>query len=230
MLYLYNHYLAEKVRTNLSKGRQSQGTQTKVVEDKGRQPQGTQTKVVEDGGVCARNVLTKSNPFPREECGRNDCVMCSQREIHNPRMCCSRMNVGYEGECARCELKHTYIGETSRTAYTRIKEHLSNYRAASAANLPAIPSDRWGGGEQWKKDSKSWMWEHSRDCHGGQVGDGGGIDDYKFKVSGAFKKCLNRQVDEGLRMTASESLGVTLLNSKNEFYTPKIVMPVFRQQ
>ena len=139
------------------------------------------------------------------------------------------MNVGYEGECARCVLKHTYIGETNRTAYTRIKEHLSNYRAASAANLPAIPSDRWGGGEQWKKDSKSWMWEHSRDCHGGQVGDGGGIDDYKFKVSGAFQKCLNIQVDEGLKMTASESLGVTLLNSKNEFYTPKIVMSVFRQ-
>ena len=102
--------LTEKVTTNLTKG---------------RQPQGTQTKVVEDGGVCARNVLTKSNPFPREECGRNDCVMCSQREMNNHRMCCSQMNVGYEGECARCELKHTYIGETSRTAYTRIKEHLS---------------------------------------------------------------------------------------------------------
>ena len=72
------------------------------------------------------------------------------------------------------------------------------------------------------------MWEHSRDYHGGQLGDGGGIKDYSFKVSGRFRKCPNRQIDEG--MTASELEGTVLLNSKNEFFTPKIVMPVFRQQ
>ena len=73
------------------------------------------------------------------------------------------MIVGYEGQCVRCDTKHTYIGETSRLAYTRIKQHLVDYRAAAAANLPALPADR-GGSDFRKWDVKSWMWEHSRDC------------------------------------------------------------------
>ena len=77
---------------------------------------------------------------------------------------------------------------------------------------------------------KSWMWEHSRDCHGGQVGERGGITDYNFRVTGVFKKCLDRQIDEGLRITACETQGGVLLNSKNKFFTPRIVLPVFRQQ
>ena len=53
--------------------------------------------------------------------------------------------------------------------------------------------------------------------------------DYKFEVTGVFKKCLDRQVDEGLRITRCEAEGGTILNSKNEFFTPKIVSTVFRQ-
>ena len=144
-------------------------------------------------------------------------------------MCCSVRSVGYEGKCARCISKNAYIGETSKTAYTRIKEHLTAYRAASAANLPALPADRGVGGDQRKKDVKSWMSKHCRDSHSRQVGDRGGMGDFIFKVSGVFPKCLNRQIDEGLRITECEAEG-ELLNSKNEFFTPKIVEPVFRQQ
>ena len=42
--------LADRVRMNLTRGRQPYG------------------KVLEDGGICTRMVLTKSNQFPREEC------------------------------------------------------------------------------------------------------------------------------------------------------------------
>ena len=42
------------------------------------------------------------------------------------------------------------------------------------------------------------MWEHTRDVHGGQVGEEGEVLDYRFKVSGAFSKCLERQVDESI--------------------------------
>jgi hypothetical protein len=203
---------------------------------RGRQPKGTKTKVVEDGGLCSKNVLTKSNQFPRDECGRNECVLCLQREVDKPSVLCVKRNVGYEGKCSRCPTKHAYIGESSRTAYTRIKEHLTDYRAASAARLPPLDNDSGGGGRGGygvgirKKDVKSWMWEHSRDCHGGGIGENGGIADYEFKVTAVFKKCLDRQIDEGLRITAFESLGGVLLNSQNEFFTPKIVLPVFRQQ
>ena len=65
--------------------------------------------------------------------------------------------------------------------------------------------------------------------HGGQVGAEGGVLDYRFKVSGAFNKCLERQVDEGVRITLHEKEGVALMNSKNEWFTAKTVETIFRQ-
>ena len=53
--------LANKVRANLAKG---------------REPEGTRTKVIEDGGLSTKRVLNKSNQFPRDNCGREGCVMC----------------------------------------------------------------------------------------------------------------------------------------------------------
>ena len=40
-----------------------------------------------------------------------------------------------------------------------------------------------------KKDVQSWMWEHSRDCHGGRIGENGNPN-YEFRVTAVFKKCL----------------------------------------
>ena len=103
-----------------------------------------------------------------------------------------------------------YWTEIDNEVKTRIKDHLTTYRAAAAANLPALPADRGGEGEHRRKDVKSWMWEHCRDSHSGQVGDSGGMGDFIFKVSGVFPKCLNRQIDERLRITDCESEGVLL--------------------
>jgi hypothetical protein len=139
-------------------------------------------------------------------------------------------NVGYEAKCARCPTRFSYIGETSRTGYTRTKEHISDYRAAAAARLPPLPPTAGGLAEGRKKNVKSFMWEHSRDCHGGTVGQQGGVEDYMFIVSGAFRKCLDRQVDEGLRILQCENEGGVVLNSKNEWFTPRTVETVFRQQ
>ena len=62
------------------------------------------------------------------------------------------------------------------------------------------------------------MWEHSRDCHAGQLGARSGIGDYGFKVSGRFRKYLSRQIGEGLRITATELEDITP-EFKNEFFT-----------
>ena len=64
--------------------------------------------------------------------------------------------------------------------------------------------------------------------HGGLVGEDGGMRDYTFRVTGCFKKPLLRQIDEGLRIDQCEAEG-GILNSKNEYFTPKIVVPTFRQ-
>ena len=78
-------------------------------------------------------------------------------------------NIGYEGDCYRCaNAVYKYVGETSLTGLTQIREHLADYRGASV---------HIGGGREQ-----------------------GGICDFKFSVSGKFRKCLHRQVDEGLRI------------------------------
>ena len=80
-----------------------------------------------------------------------------------------------------------------------------------------------------RPDVKSWMWEHSRDYHGGVIGDQGGKKDYKMMVTGRFRKCLQRQVDEDIRMQDYEKAGGKTLNSKREYFTPKSIQPIFRQ-
>ena len=136
--------------------------------------------------------------------------------------------ISYEGQCIRCsDPSYKYVGESSRTGYTRIKEHMSDYRAAATARLPPLPDDT---GQQTKQRIKSWMWEHARDVHGGQVGPNGGENDYKFEVKNMFRKCLERQVDEEIRMKMREREGCILLNSKHEWFTPKTVEISFKQQ
>ena len=204
-----NGLLAEKIRENLKKS---------------RQPTGTKTLVVEDGGVGAKRGLIKSNQFPRDKCEHLDCLLCFQREDQGGGTKCDMSNVGYEGLWERCPEVYAYMGETSRTAYTRFSEHLRNYRGAAAARLPPVPPD--GAGLRGR--ARSWMWEHTRDHHDGEVGDKGGMEDYKVRVTKKFKRCLERQVDEDIRMQHCELSGGTVL-SRNEFYTPKSVQPVFRQ-
>ena len=102
--------LAEKVRRNL---------------ERGRQPRGTKTKVLEDGGRGVRQGMILSNQFPRESCSREDCQLCLQQDGDNRRIVCDKENIGYEGKCSRCpDITFTYIGETSKTAYTRLSQHL----------------------------------------------------------------------------------------------------------
>ena len=60
---------------------------------------------------------------------------------------------------------------------------------------------------------KSWMLEHTYDVHGGQVGAEGGVLDFRFTVFGAFNKCLEKKLDEGVRMRLHEQEGVVLMNS-----------------
>jgi hypothetical protein len=206
-----NGLLSDKIRNNLKRG---------------RQPTGTQTRVVEDGGVSAQMGLTRSNQFPREKCHRTECILCFQKDGSRGGTRCAQSNVGYEGRCARCHEVFAYMGETSRTAYTRLGEHLANYRAAAVARLPPLPPDDSGGRARVRH--KSWMWEHVRDYHDGVLGDSNGMTDFNVKVTGKFKRCLERQVNEDIRMQQCEAEGGSVL-SRNEYYTPKSVQPVFRQ-
>ncbi|KAL9976409.1 hypothetical protein ACROYT_G013708 [Oculina patagonica] len=79
--------------------------------------QGYRIKVVEKTGTTLKAVLQKSDPFKRQRCGREDCLVCKQAG-KGP---CNAHGVTYDIECQGC--KDKYIGETARNAYTRDIEH-----------------------------------------------------------------------------------------------------------
>ena len=59
--------------------------------------------------------------------------------------------------------------------------------------------------------------------HDGIIGDAGGKFDYTMKVTGRFRKCLERQVNNGVLIKKCENEGENILNSKNEYFTSKNV-------
>ena len=61
------------------------------------------------------------------------------------------------------------------------------------------------------------------------MGDNEGMSDYNVMVTGKFRKCLERQVTEVLFIDKCEKSEGKLLNSKNEYFTPKNVQTIFNQ-
>ena len=114
-------------------------------------PVGSRTKVVEMPGGSVKRNLVRSNPFPREHCGR---ALCPWREREEPcQEFCFRESVGYAARCMECrqarlaELEgqgkspeeaekeveeDVYVGETSRSVVTRVEVHLNDYDGAMA--------------------------------------------------------------------------------------------------
>ena len=68
------------------------------------------------------------------------------------------------------------------------------------------------------------MWHHTRDDHGGEVGEVRGLSDYRFVPLRTHRDNLSRQTSEGYRQTLMEHLQsqgkVKCLNSKLDFVQP----------
>ena len=121
-----------------------------------------------------------------------------------------------------------YEGETSRTLYTRASQHTDDY----TSNLPG----------RKVKGKASWMWNHVGERHGGR-GSSNPEKDIQFRLMGKFRDCLSRQLDEAVRLEMIEKHGrvlgdrgerrggkvVEILNSRGEYFQPKIVQHTFHQ-
>ena len=195
-------------------------------------PRKTNTKVLGGGGMSVKGVLVKSNPFPRNVCGRADCPLkwmeggCKER--------CYREMVGYSSHCTRCRNQQisegkqmnevtdsVYYGESSRSLMTRAENHFKDYQTHTDMSR--------------RKPASSWMWDHTESQHGGVISNNI-REDYTFKLQGVFQDCLSRQLDEAVRISMVESRGkvigdrsegtggtALILNRKEEYYSPKIV-------
>jgi hypothetical protein len=197
--------------------------------------EGTKVRPEEEAGRSTKQELVRSDPFPREQCGRQGCPLDRGTGCH---CACYNNNINYEFSCTRCDFtiqqeiqdhfdthqsvtspntrRPLYKGESSWSAFTRAKAHYTAYRT--------------------QKDS--WMWEHSMEHHGGETN---GQQDYTMRVVGADRDVMRRLMRESVRIEHTldgklepfnidlggerdECVGVhcALLNSKREFYIARI--------
>ena len=214
-------------------------------------PKGTKTKVLERGGTTAQQQLVSSNPYPKDECGRVGCGMCCEKPS---RGLCYKPSVGYKYTCTRCEMErelqiedgipvdsttsYKYIGESSRTPYTRHLQHISKYRSKYNNR-----NKRKRNEEEDEDKNGTFMWSHTRDHHGGMLGPDAGAMDYSLEVEGIFRDTMSRQIDEDVRMrncgwgddalrrniNPEPTPKCILMNGKSEYFKPKIIETIFKQ-
>ena len=153
-------------------------------------PHGLKPGVQERPGRSVVGTLTKSNPFPRETCGRQLCPWVASGESCLER--CYRESTCYVAFCKICrreapELVPTqqpgteissitekpYVGESSRSLPTRISSHLNDFRQTMHRPRRRQGQDR--GQKQSREreegeegeETSSWMADHVRDHQGG---------------------------------------------------------------
>ena len=121
------------------------------------------------------------------------CFCCSSG---NPRGC-EQNSVGYRMLCETCLLAGTpalYEGETGRNAYARGLEHQGDLR---------------------HRREESPLWKHCQLVHGGET------QEFTMKVLRSFQSCLERQVNEAVRISSTEAEHI--LNSRSEFHQAPII-------
>ena len=175
---------------------------------------GYKVRVVERTGTSISSMFAQSSIWGGEECGRSECVTCTQMVEDRPD--CTRVGVVYESICYKCNpsslekglLKtqetnapSLYVGETSRSIQERAIEH-------------------WGAAK--KNDDKSHMVRHQALEHPGEQ------PTFVFKVVSSHRTALNRQIREAVRIRRRGG-AASILNSKSEFnrcQIPRLVVEV----
>ena len=179
------------------------------------------TRYIERAGTTLADLLVKKNPWLELKggCERLDCLICASSGGKGTS--CRRENICYAIECKLCEVAGEessgegtleknllnekkivrYLGESSRSGYERIKEHVANFEARKE-----------GKEEDGDFSSSSVLWLHSKEEHSGEMVAG----DWRVKIISSHCTALGRQVTEAVKIRDSDPT-VLLLNSKMEF-------------
>ena len=180
-------------------------------EDKMSELTGFRIRMMEAGGIKLRNMFS-TDLAKGSHCGSQSCQPCGR--ITENRENCKRRNIVYESICEICNQgktsnleeadqertgdttttkstsrKGVYIGETSRTLHERANEHFRDARDFSEKSHMV----------------KHWLSSHQEDKE---------VPGFRFRITGTFKDCLSRQINEAMKIFLSED---EMLNSKNEY-------------
>ena len=124
-----------------------------------RGPKGTSVKVVEKPGVMVMTDVRSNKKFTRISCGRDKCPLRSAGKDCFDK--CYQEGIIYVSKCNLCSEQGTssvYIGETSRTLYTRSKQHYNDFKR-EINNQGNLQSEVQGD------LPKSWIRDHMREKH-----------------------------------------------------------------
>ena len=167
----------------------------KIVCSKFEEVTGMHVTVKERAGEKNKHIA-KAEPLKAKSCGRDDCFSCSSGGGGN----CEKNSSGYRVTCLTCQragIESSYEGETGRNGYTRGLEHLAALRL---------------------EDEENAMWKHCLIEHDGSVAE------FEMKMLRSFKSCLERQVNEAVRIMITSA--DIVLNSKSEFRQAPIIRVV----
>ena len=91
-------------------------------------------KVVERRGRTIKSMLQKSNPFPLRKCAKRDCVLC----VNDMGVDCRKRGVVYEVFCKERGCGKKYVGQTGRTLYERMRDHMIQNKNEEHAGVSAL--------------------------------------------------------------------------------------------
>ena len=164
-----------------------------------------------------------------EQCGREDCSLYTTGRACREK--CRKESITYRAVCERCKyvktiIEQAYEGETSRTLYTRYKQHYADYTKAAR-----LYKNRGGNAEpnSIEDSTSSWMWDHTLIDHAGEIGSEP-HQDYHFHLVSNHRDPMTRQITEALRIEKSlggnitsksgKQTSVKSLNRRGEHFAP----------
>ena len=154
---------------------------------------GMAIKVVETGGKSLKQHLVRMD---LTGCYYPDCPLCESGKVGASH---TRSGVHYSGVCKLCADQGRtamYNGESGRSGYYRMKQHVSEISNNKTSNAFAKYLELYHKNEARKPES------------------------FVFKSEGVFRKCLERQVTEGIHITHTPT--DILMNSKSEYLQPAV--------
>ena len=183
-------------------------------------PRGTSVKVVERPGQSIMSQVSSGKLFTRESCGRDTCpIRQSNKHCFDS---CYKEGVVYLSFCKLCESSErasVYIGETSRTIFTRAGQHHRDYRRIKkrAENVAAV----------MEGTQSSWILDHVRTMHEGEdIPDSEQIVDFRllsdhqdpFTRQTVEAVWIQEALDKGQLQLGRKMLKISSLNRKGEYF------------
>ena len=148
--------------------------------------------VVKERAGLKNKSVAKAEPLKSKVCGRENCFPCISGGGN-----CQKNSSGYRVTCLSCQragISSIYEGETGKNGFTRGLEHLAVLRL---------------------EDEENAMWKHCLVQHDGLQAE------FEMKILRTFNSCLERQVNEAVRIVITKAY--IILNSKSEFRQAPII-------